>query len=514
MLLTLPTLLLSAALVPAGGEPGANNLEKEFYAWSVQSLEVPAAAGQSFQTRVVLDDWFDAELVLDPYSVRAAGFRVLEQGADGQMREVEVGTPVTYRGFVAGIPGSVVSASIIDGQLRARIQLHDGSSVRMIEPLTDFDTTAAKDLHVVYDAADVVPDSGYRLAEPLLPPVAVAPPSQGSSNSGSHQGHDHSDPGALGGGRGARADETCEIAADADFQFYQKNGSNSTNTVNDIEAVLNDTEAIYQQDVGICYDLTTVVIRTSSASNPYTSNDAGTLLNQFRSEWLSNQGSIQRDVAELFTGRSINGGTIGIAWLGGICNSYGYSVVESRYTTNWSRRVSLTAHELGHNWNAGHCCSSCSGCSTCRIMCPCNGGCSGNVSSFGNASINAITSYKNSRNCLTNGCGGGGGSLTIAGPIPGSAGQTNRIDISGATANGSVTIYFSRNAGSSSVPGCSGLFLGLANPRNGGSVSADASGNATFTKFVPANASGKTFNVQAADTTGCQISNVITHLFL
>jgi hypothetical protein len=224
MLLTLPTLLLSAALVSGGGEPGANNLEKEFYAWSVQSLEVPAAAGQSFQTRVVLDDWFDAELVLDPYSVRAAGFRVLEQGADGQMREVEVGTPVTYRGFVAGIPGSVVSASIIDGQLRARIQLHDGSSVRMIEPLTDFDTAAAKDLHVVYDAADVVPDSGYRLAEPLVPPVAVAPPSQGSSNSGSHQGHDHSDPGALGGGRGARADETCEIAADADIQFYHRGG--------------------------------------------------------------------------------------------------------------------------------------------------------------------------------------------------------------------------------------------------------------------------------------------------
>ncbi len=513
MLTTLPTLLLAAAITSGGDEP-TDSLEKEFFAWSVQSLEVPAEAGQSFQTRVILDEWFDAELVLDPYTVRSASFRLLEQGEDGVMREVDAGTPVTYRGFVAGIPGSVVSASIMDGQLRARIQLNDGSSVRMIEPLTDFDATAAKDLHLVYDSADVVPDSGYKLAEPLLPPVPMAPGTGSNAHSGGgHNGHDHADAGSVGSSRGARADETCEIACDADYQFYQKNGNSSTNTINDIESVLNDTEAIYQQDVGICYELTTVVVRTSSASNPYTSNNASTLLDQFRNEWIANQGSIQRDVAELFTGRSINGGTIGIAWLGGICNSYGYSVVESRYTSNWSRRVSLTAHELGHNWNAGHCCGSCSGCSTCRIMCPCNGGCSGNVSSFGTASINAITNYKNSRNCLENGCGGTGGSLSISGPIPGNAGQFNRVDISGATPNGSVTVYFNPQAGSTAVPGCTGLYLGLKNAKTAGTVTVDASGVGSFSKLVPSNAAGRTFLLQAADTTGCQISNLITHTF-
>ncbi|MBC8328106.1 MAG: hypothetical protein H8E31_05090 [Planctomycetes bacterium] len=515
MFTTLPTLLLAAALTVGGGENPANtSIEKELYAWSLQSLEVPAQAGQSFQLRVVLDEWFDAELVLDPYSVRSANFKAYEQGADGELREIQAPASVTYRGMVAGIPGSIVSAAIIDGQLRARIDLNDGSTVRIIEPLTDFDASASKDMHVVYDSADVLPDTGWVLGEPLLPPVPVDPIQGGGSSIGGHNGHDHADSGAVGGSRGARADETVEMACDADYQFFQKNGSNSANTIADVEAVINDTETIYQRDTGICYDLTTVVVRTSSASNPYTSNDPGTLLNQFRAEWLNNQGHIIRDVAQLFTGRSINGSVIGIAWLGGICNTYGYSMVQSRYTSNWSRRVSLSTHELGHNWNAGHCCGSCSGCSTCRIMCPCNGGCSGNVTSFGTASINAIVNYKNSRNCLDNGCGGGsGGNLNLSALIPGNAGQVNRLDITGATPNSLVTIYFSANTGITAVSGCTGLYLGLQNPKTAGSTTADAAGDGSFSKSVPASAAGKTFYIQAAETAGCQISNMVTHTF-
>src|SRR5690606_25568559 len=54
------------------------------------------------------------------------------------------------------------------------------------------------------------------------------------------------------------------------------------------------------------------------------------------------------------------------------------------------------AHEIGHNWNAGHCNSS----SPCNIMCSGLGGCSRNVTSFAPVSINAILAFKNSRSCL------------------------------------------------------------------------------------------------------------------
>ncbi|MCA8972939.1 MAG: hypothetical protein KDC95_24355, partial [Planctomycetes bacterium] len=164
---------------------------------------------------------------------------------------------------------------------------------------------------------------------------------------------------------------------------------------------------IYERDVNICHKITTIIIRSNS-SDPYTSNDPNTLLNQFRNHWNSSQGGVVRDTAHMFTGRSASQ-TIGIAYLSVICNrSSAYGISWTTYTSNYQSRVGLTAHELGHNWGAGHCCGSCSGCNTCNIMCPCIRGCSGNITNFGSSSIAAITSHRNSRGCLDDGCNGGG----------------------------------------------------------------------------------------------------------
>ena len=55
-------------------------------------------------------------------------------------------------------------------------------------------------------------------------------------------------------------------------------------------------------------------------------------------------------------GTNIDGSTIGIAWIGVMCNdNWGYGLSQSQYTTDIASRVQLTAHELGHNWNACHC---------------------------------------------------------------------------------------------------------------------------------------------------------------
>jgi hypothetical protein len=129
----------------------------------------------------------------------------------------------------------------------------------------------------------------------------------------------------------------------------------------------------------------------------YTSNSAGTLLNQFAARWNSVHAGIPRDTAHLFTGRSINGGTIGIAALATICvTSSSYGLSQSRYTGNFNLRVSLTSHELGHSWAAGHCNSS----SPCYIMCSSNGGCNG-VTLFSPVAIGQITSFAATRTCLT-----------------------------------------------------------------------------------------------------------------
>jgi hypothetical protein len=89
---------------------------------------------------------------------------------------------------------------------------------------------------------------------------------------------------------------------------------------------------------------------------------------------------------------------IGIAFLGVVCNvgsAYGLSV--SRFTSNYTSRVGLTSHEIGHNWNAPHCSGS-----TCYIMCATLGGCGQNVTLFGASEKPYILSWKNGAGCLDN----------------------------------------------------------------------------------------------------------------
>jgi hypothetical protein len=150
----------------------------------------------------------------------------------------------------------------------------------------------------------------------------------------------------------------CELGVDTDFEYYQDYGQSSQNVQNQINSVINSMNVQYETEVGIRHDITTIIVRTSS-NDPYTTNDPSSFLSQFRSHWQSQQGSIPRDVAHLFTGKNLNGGVIGIAYLSAICSSLGYGLVESDCCGSFASKTDLSAHELGHNWAADHCsCSS------------------------------------------------------------------------------------------------------------------------------------------------------------
>ena len=106
------------------------------------------------------------------------------------------------------------------------------------------------------------------------------------------------------------------------------------------------------------------------------------MLDQFRNRWNSENGSIHRDTAHLFTGTELDGNIIGIAYIGVICSgNYGYGLSQTGVIPQISwRDTSLTAHEVGHNWNAEHC----NGDPDCGVMCSGIGGC-GPLDIFGSA---------------------------------------------------------------------------------------------------------------------------------
>ncbi len=453
-------------------------------------------------------------LMLSPHSLRSPDFRVIVQD-DAGYREIEAPAPTTYRGTVLEVPGSRVSASVINDGLNAMIILDDTTGY-YIQPADDLIAGAPSNLHVFFSMDDVTVEERF-CANDFVDGLQIAPPADAHPEDGGHVHGDDCNHGdrEVGFGESAEDDDTifpaanslCEIAFDADYEFYQKNSSSESNTIADIENVMNGVEVIYERDTEIEYLITTIIVRTTS-NDPYSSTDPGTLLGQFQNHWNSQQQGVQRDVAHLMTGKNLNGGVIGVAYLGVICNiGSAYGLSESRYTSNYNNRVALTAHEVGHNWNAPHCCGSCSGCSSCRIMCPCLGGCSGIVTSFGTSEINSIVSFRNTRNCLDEAF-----DMEIAvGDL--FAGQTGEFSVTGGTPNSEVRFYYSVRGEDTDACFVSGfnVSLDLQNCVLGLSATTDSNGNGTFFRTIPNIQTPRVIWIQAAQS-GLESNLVLTQI--
>ncbi len=340
-------------------------------------LEVTGAPGEPIVATVLLDG-VPFTLDLAPWSTRSAtDYKLLVQGADGALVETTPGPVRTLRGIVQEIPGSVVAASYDEtGGLYARIQIDGEPSDFWVEQVAMSIPGALPEVHVSYRGSSVAASSS-RCGIKALPGGGIG----GGGGAGAGQI-------ALGSGCGAGLC-VAELGCDSDVEYYQDYGSSVTNVENRINAIVNALNTQYMNQAGIRHDITSIVVRTSEP-DPYSGNDISGLLSQLRSQWLGPLSSTPHDVAQLFTGRNISGGTIGLAYLGSVCTSQRYSVVEN-FTNSFGCLTDLSAHELGHNWGAGHC--NCSN-FTMNPFITC-------ANQFTSGSLAAILGTKNTANCLT-----------------------------------------------------------------------------------------------------------------
>jgi hypothetical protein len=352
--------------------------------FTTADLLLPAGNPDAFEFTIVLDGQ-PRTVSAVRRSLRSASFQVLAQNERGELVSVEPPPVRTYRGLVDGIETQRAAFSLKDGAISGFFDLGDDNMI-FVQPASDFAPGQPASRHIVYRNAAVLPQDVrcgvglYGLADPdwkvqgLPGPVGAGGGQFNDAGSGGDDG--------SGGIAGAQP-QIVEIGFDADFEFFQKNGNSIINTVNDIENVMNGVDFIYDRDVNIGYEFTTFVVRNTS-SDPYTTTNMGDLLCEFRTTWNSApESGIQREIAQLYTGKTIAGNTIGLAWLGVMCNeigndcggfgNLGYSTVESRYSLVLANRQALSAHELGHNWNAVHCDAE----AVCHIMCAAAGGCDG-----------------------------------------------------------------------------------------------------------------------------------------
>ncbi|MBM4113841.1 MAG: hypothetical protein FJ253_10830, partial [Phycisphaerae bacterium] len=324
---------------------------------------------------------------------RSDDFKVLVDEGTGDLVEVAAPAIRTYRGSIAGDPAGGVAGSVLEDGFSGLVHLGDGTTWG-IEPVGRLSPGNEGDpRHAVYSSGQLMPTGHHCGVTDLKPRFSMGGE-------------------VPEGGIAGDTPNYAEIAFEADFEFYQKNSSNLGNTINDIELVMNNVDFVFNRDVDISYEYTTIVVRTSS-SDPYSASSISDRLCEFRTVWNSSpESSIQRDVAHMFSGFNFSSGAIGVAWLGVLCNisandcgangNLAYGIVESKYLnpTPLFLRTSLSAHEIGHNWEATHCDSQ--GNPNCHIMCSSNNGCggvSGSNLKFDPLSITEMTNYKNSVSC-------------------------------------------------------------------------------------------------------------------
>ena len=265
------------------------------------------------------------------HSIRSSQFKLMVQQENGELVEQDAPAVSTIRGTLRGVEGSRVVGSLTEVGLSAMIKFPSGENY-FIEPVSKtIDDPALTGAHVVYSRGDVIPHQGTCGADAELvqveekfdvPLIAAA--------------------GVL---------QECEVAVDADFEYFATFGFSTNATLSQIELILNVMNDQYESQVGIRHTVSVAVLRTNSV-DPYSTSDPQGLLNQVQA--LHQTSGISGDLVHLFTGRDLNGPTIGIAFVGAVCDNdtrYGLS----QHVTPLSQMTDLVAHELGHNWNQQHC---------------------------------------------------------------------------------------------------------------------------------------------------------------
>jgi hypothetical protein len=158
---------------------------------------------------------------------------------------------------------------------------------------------------------------------------------------------------------GVRAVDTFRVvtlSTDADPEWYAKYGANSNA---EIASIINAAEAIYERQMGIRFSIVKQHVYT--VGSPYLGTNPSKLLASFaRNPDNANNLGISAmtfnqdvDLKHLFTGKDLDGTTIGLSYVGAVCWA-SYSAYGLTQNIHRDLNIRTFAHEVGHSLGASH----------------------------------------------------------------------------------------------------------------------------------------------------------------
>lgn len=237
-----------------------------------------------------------------------------------------------YRGSLRGAADSWARVGILRGRLHGLIW--DGSELFGVEPAADLrDALAAppprEDDLLIFRLRDI---RGSFHDEALPNPRSV--PYQALV-------------GELKEAAARAATQRLDIGVVADVEFQQLGDAEEEMLLR-----MNEVDGIFSEQVGVQINVALTTVFTSEP-DPFSSAAAEVLLQSLGDYRFATQSQKSQGLTHLFTGRDLTGDTIGIAYLGTICDAQaGAGLTQA---TSGVFFDSLTAaHEIGHNFGAPH----------------------------------------------------------------------------------------------------------------------------------------------------------------
>lgn len=152
-----------------------------------------------------------------------------------------------------------------------------------------------------------------------------------------------------------------DLAIAADHSMYAKHGG-AGDVIDHVVNTMNNVAANYELsgssnfDDGVEFNLVEIQISTCAECDLWTSStDVFDVLNDFRT-WSKNGGfNATHQIGQFWTDRDFDGNYVGLADTGTnlFCNDGAYHVLQD-FTTSTGFLRAMTAHEMGHNFNASH----------------------------------------------------------------------------------------------------------------------------------------------------------------